>query len=108
MIDNQWFYILGLGLTTMLPRIIPLFALENRDLSPLLVKWMSYIPVTIFSALVFSDIFFWEEQFSLHPLENLKLLPSVIVALISLKMDNLFVSMIVGVLAISLMVWGLG
>lgn len=107
MVDNQWIFILGLGLTTMLPRIVPLFALENRNLSPYLVKWMSYIPVTIFCALVFSDIFFWGEQFVLHPLENLKLIPSVIVAFISLKLDNLFVSMIVGVIAITLMVWGL-
>ncbi len=108
MVDNQWVLVVGLGLTTMLPRIIPLFALENRNLSPALTKWMSYIPVTIFSALVFSDIFFWEEQFALHPLENLKLLPSVIVAIISLKMDNLFISMITGVIAITLMVWALG
>lgn len=108
MVDNQWIFILGLGLTTMLPRVIPLFALENRNLSPQLVKWMSYIPVTIFSALVFSDIFFWEEQFVLHPLENLKLIPSVIVAIISMKFDNLFIAMITGVLAIALMVWGLG
>lgn len=108
MVDNQWVVVLGLGLTTMLPRIFPLFALENKELSPQLIKWMSYIPVTIFSALVFSDIFFWDEQFSLHPLENLKLLPSLIVAFISLKLDNLFVSMIVGVVAIALMVWGLG
>ncbi len=108
MVDNQWVVVLGLGLTTMLPRILPLFALENKELSPQLIKWMSYIPVTIFSALVFSDIFFWDEQFSLHPLENLKLLPSLIVAFISLKLDNLFVSMIVGVVAIALMVWGLG
>lgn len=106
MVENQWILVFGLGLTTMLPRIIPLFALENKTLSTKLIKWMSYIPVTIFSALVFSDIFFWEEQLALHPLENLKLLPSLLVAFISLKMDNLFVSMIVGVVAMGLMVWG--
>lgn len=108
MVDNQWVVVIGLGLSTMLPRIVPLFLLNNKDLSPKLVQWMSYIPVTIFSALVFSDIFFWEEQFVLHPLENFKLLPSLIVAIIAMKVDNLFISMLTGVVAIGLMVWGFG
>lgn len=106
MVENQWLFALGLGLTGIIPRILPLFALKDKDLSPEIVKWMSYIPVTIFSALVFTDIFFWNDTFSLQPLENLKLLPSLIVAYISVKVDNLFVAMIAGVVAIALMVWG--
>lgn len=108
MVENQWVLIIGLGLSSMLPRILPLFALRDKTLSPEFVKWMSYIPVTIFSALVFTDIFFWNDQFSLHPLVNLKIIPSIIVAFISVKVKNLFISMIVGIVAIALMVWGLG
>lgn len=88
MVNNQWVVVIGLGLSTMLPRILPLFILKNKDLSPKLIQWMSYIPVTIFSALVFSDIFFWEEEFMMNPLENLKLLPSVLVIFISIKADR--------------------
>lgn len=106
MVDNQWFLVIGLGLSGMIPRILPLYLLKDRDFSPELVRWMSYIPVTIFSALVFTDIFFWEDQFLLNPLENLKLIPSLIVAFVAVKIDNLFISMIVGVIAIGLMVWG--
>lgn len=106
MVNNQWVFAIALGLSGMIPRILPLFALRDRNLSPELIRWMSYIPVTIFSALVFTDIFFWDDQFLLSPLENLKLVPSLIVAFISVKVDNLFVSMIAGVMAIALMVWG--
>lgn len=108
MVDNQWLLAIGLGLSGIIPRILPLYILKDRDFSPELIRWMSYIPVTIFSALVFSDIFFWEDQFMINPLENLKLVPSIIVAFVAAKMDNLFVSMTVGVIAIGLMVWGLG
>lgn len=108
MVENQWLFAIGLGLSGMIPRILPLFALRDKNLSPEIVKWMSYIPVTIFSALVFSDIFFWNDQFSLHPLVNLKILPSIIVAIISIKVKNLFISMIIGIVAIALMVWGFG
>ena len=107
MVNNQWIVVLGLGLSTMIPRILPLFLLKDKDLSPKLVQWMSYIPVTIFSALVFSDIFFWDEKFMMNPLENLKLLPSLFVIFISIKVNNLFISMLAGVVAIALMVWGL-
>ncbi len=106
MLDNQWLLILGLTLVTFIPRVLPLFLLKNKDLSPEFVKWMSYIPVTIFSALVFTDIFFYNNQFMLHPLENLKLLPSLVVALVSIKWNNLFGSIIVGIAAILLMMWG--
>lgn len=108
MVENQWILIFGMAVVTMLPRILPLFILGNRDLSPEIVKWMAYIPVTIFSALVFSDIFFWEEQFSIDPILNIKLIPSLIVAFISVKIDNLFISMIAGIFAISLMFWAVG
>lgn len=106
MVDNQWLVVFGLGLSSMIPRILPLFLLKDKDLSPKLVQWMAYIPVTIFSALVFSDIFFWEERFVLSPIENLKLLPSLFVIFISIKVNNLFISMLAGVVAIALMVWG--
>lgn len=108
MVDNQWILAIGLGLSSMIPRILPLYLLKDRDFSPELIRWMSYIPVTIFSALVFTDIFFWEDQFIVNPLENLKLIPSILVAFIAAKIDNLFLSMIVGLVAIALMVWGIG
>jgi branched-subunit amino acid transport protein len=108
MVENQWVIVIGMGLVTILPRILPLYILDGKDLSPNIVKWMSYIPVTIFSALVFSDIFFWEDQFSLHLVENLKLIPSLIVAFVAVKADNLFVSMLTGVIAITLMFWAFG
>ena len=108
MVENQWILAIGLGLSGIIPRIFPLFALRDKELSPAIVKWMSYIPVTIFSALVFSDIFFWNDQFSVNPLENLKLIPSLIVAFVSVKVENLFVSMLTGIVAIALMVWGFG
>lgn len=66
---------------------------------------MSFIPVSIFAALIFSDIFFWENQFNVDPIKNVKLIPTVVVFFIAYKTKNLLWSMAIGIIAISLMVY---
>jgi len=105
MTSNQLWLILGMALVTFLPRAIPILVLNNREISPALRKWMSFIPVAIFSALVFSDIFFWNDSFNAQPFENVKLIPAVVVFYIAYKTKNMFLSMMIGIIAISLMLF---
>lgn len=95
--------IAGMAVVTFLPRFLPVIALTKREISPALGRWMSYIPVTIFAALVASDIFFWEEKFSLNPLENIKLIPSVVVFFIAYKSKSMLWSMVCGITGITLL-----
>ncbi|MCC5889009.1 MAG: AzlD domain-containing protein [Alkalibacterium sp.] len=103
MFDNPIVLISGMALVTFLPRFLPLLLLSKKEISPSLSRWMSFIPVSIFAALVASDIFFWEESFNINPLDNIKLLPSVLVILIALKTKSLLWSMTAGVGAITVM-----
>lgn len=105
MTSGEWLLAIGMAVVTFLPRVLPILLLNDREVSADLRKWLSFIPVAIFSALVFSDIFFWNEAFNARPFENLKLLPSLIVFFVAYKTKKLFVSVIVGIIAISLMVY---
>jgi branched-subunit amino acid transport protein len=105
--DKALWLILGGGLVTFLPRWLPIVALKNARIPIWFQKWMSFLPVSIFAALIASDIFFWEGTVSLNVLENAKLLPSIVTALVAYYSKNMILSVIVGIVGISLMVWAL-
>ncbi len=105
MTSQQVQLIFGMALVTYLPRVLPMLVLSNRSVPEKISKWMSFVPVSIFAALIFSDVFFWESQFNVNPIVNIKLLPSVIVFIVAYKTKSLLWSMVLGIAAIALMVY---
>lgn len=51
------YLLLGMGLVTYLPRMLPLVVLANRKLPQGVVDWLGLIPVAILSALVAPGLF---------------------------------------------------
>ncbi len=63
----------GMMAVTYIPRMLPAMALSSRDLPSLVVKWLSYVPTAVLSALLapsllapegvvdlsFSNLYFW-------------------------------------------------
>lgn len=63
----------GMMAVTYIPRAIPALALSSRDLPPVVVKWLSYVPTAVLSALLmpsllapegaidltFNNLYFW-------------------------------------------------
>ncbi|MBC9824355.1 MAG: AzlD domain-containing protein [Carnobacterium inhibens] len=105
MTSQQVQLIFGMALVTYLPRVLPMLVLSNRSVPEKISKWMSFVPVSIFAALIFSDVFFWESQFNVNPIVNIKLLPSVLVFIVAYKTKSLLWSMVLGIAAIALMVY---
>ncbi|MCM3511728.1 AzlD domain-containing protein [Carnobacterium inhibens] len=105
MTSQQVQLIFGMALVTYLPRVLPMLVLSNRSVPEKISKWMSFVPVSIFAALIFSDVFFWESQFNVNPIDNIKLLPSVLVFIVAYKTKSLLWSMVLGIAAIALMVY---
>lgn len=89
--------IIGMAVVTYLPRILPMLLLSRKEISPSFNRWMTYIPVSIFAALVASDVFFWEDALSLNIVDNIKLIPTVGVFIVAYKTKSLLWSMIVGI-----------
>lgn len=89
--------ILATALVTWVPRVLPFVLTQNKSLPPKLVKFLSFLPITIIFALTLSSIM--DEEVgslpSLLPVESLALLPTFFVVL---KTKNILLAVVVGVL----------
>lgn len=56
--------ILGCAMVTFIPRIIPFIVIRNMKLPKIVVKWLSFIPICIFTALIV-DSFISKDQSAL-------------------------------------------
>ncbi|CYW68648.1 Branched-chain amino acid transport [Streptococcus suis] len=89
--------ILAAALVTWVPRVLPFVLTQNKSLPPKLVKFLSFIPITIIFALTLSSIM--DEKVgslpNLLPVESLALLPTFLVVL---RTKNILLAVVVGVL----------
>ncbi|WP_105256520.1 AzlD domain-containing protein [Streptococcus suis] len=89
--------ILAAALVTWLPRVLPFVLTQNKSLPPKLVKFLSFLPITIIFALTLSSIM--DEEVgslpSLLPVESLALIPTFLVVL---RTKNILLAVVVGVL----------
>ncbi|HFI0122517.1 TPA: AzlD domain-containing protein [Streptococcus suis] len=89
--------ILASALVTWLPRVLPFVLTQNKSLPPKLVKFLSFLPITIIFALTLSSIM--DEEVgslpSLLPVESLALIPTFLVVL---RTKNILIAVVVGVL----------
>lgn len=53
MVSDYLMLVIGMGLVTYIPRLIPILILSQRELPRWLVQWLDYIPAAILSALIF-------------------------------------------------------
>ncbi|HFI0037455.1 TPA: AzlD domain-containing protein [Streptococcus suis] len=89
--------ILVSALVTWVPRVLPFVLTQNKSLPPKLVKFLSFLPITIIFALTLSSIM--DEEVgslpSLLPVESLALIPTFLVVL---RTKNILLAVVVGVL----------
>lgn len=74
------------GLVTWLTRIIPFIVISKVQLSEQVVKWLSFIPITLFTALIIDGVI--EQQsgsfgYSLNIPFLVTIIPTVLVALVT-------------------------
>ncbi|MBU1003399.1 MAG: AzlD domain-containing protein [Proteobacteria bacterium] len=68
--------IVGMALVTYIPRAVPLIALASRNLPPLMVRWLSYVPTAVLSAMLAPCLLLGEGELNLG-LDNLFLLAAI-------------------------------
>lgn len=56
-----WWMLLGMGLATYIPRMIPLVFLEGKELPPIVSGVLRNIPYAVLGALIFPAILFVQE-----------------------------------------------
>lgn len=88
--------IFAAALVTIVPRVLPFILTQKKSLPPLMVKFLSFLPITIIFALTLSSIMD-EQKGSLPrflPVESLALLPTFFVVL---KTKNILLAVIIGI-----------
>lgn len=88
--------ILGMCAVSYVPRVLPPFILAKTRLSPLVERWLRYVPTSVFGALVFSEIFIDGSRLNFS-LGNVNLITSLIVLTVAVRTRSLGYSIVVGV-----------
>jgi branched-subunit amino acid transport protein len=92
--------IIGMGLVTYGPRLLPTLALASRSLPPLVVAWLRYVPVAVLAAMLLPSILLPEESIDLR-FSNLFLWAAIPTLLVGWKTRSLFGSVVVGMLLVA-------
>lgn len=93
--------IFATGLVTWLSRIIPFVLLKRFTLSPTVIEFLSFVPITIMAALWFQQLFIQHpgELPGINYLNLCASLPTIISAMIS---KNLLVIVAIGIISAAL------
>jgi branched-subunit amino acid transport protein len=97
MIDQRMvlWTMVGMGMVTYLPRVLPLWLFTSRDLPPLVVAWLRYVPVAVLAAMLLPSLVMPAGQVDLSS-TNLFVWVAVPTFVVAWKTRSLFVSVIVG------------
>ena len=96
-------FVVTLGLLCTAMRVVPALVKRNSKISPMVYKTMAYLPVIIFTAMIFTDIFFWESHFNLNLLENIKLIPALVSLFVAYRFKDIIKTIIAGVGTIAIL-----
>ena len=95
------FIILGCAFVTFIPRVLPFVIVRNFTFPPILMKWLSFIPVCIFTALIMSELLGSEKGvIGVDALVLFAMIPTFIVALWK---KNLSLTIMIGVISMAVL-----
>ncbi|KYG29396.1 AzlD domain-containing protein [Alkalihalobacillus trypoxylicola] len=87
--------IIGCALVTLIPRIIPFLFVKKLTLPDVVLKWLSFIPVCILTALVIQSVLSVDETgFVFDQTVLIVLIPTILIAIFT---KSLSITVIVGV-----------
>ncbi|CAM4079097.1 AzlD domain-containing protein [Lederbergia lenta] len=91
--------ILGCAVVTFIPRIIPFIVVRNLKLPVIVTKWLLFIPICIFTALIVDSIIMdGESLFSIDWKVLAAIIPTLMIALWT---KSLSVTVIVGIVCMA-------
>ncbi|MDO4721053.1 MAG: AzlD domain-containing protein [Peptostreptococcaceae bacterium] len=99
---NYLLPIIGMFVATYLPRILPLMLFSKYAQDEKFNRFIKYIPTAVFVALIVKDVFFAEDKANFS-FRNIYFLPAILVLWISLRYRSIGLSIITGVIGVSLM-----
>ncbi|MFV0559373.1 MAG: AzlD domain-containing protein [Enterococcus sp.] len=87
-----------LFIVAYVPRVVPMLYFSHRKVPEWFSDWMKYVPVALFSALAFKDVFITHDHLDLA--WNIKILAMFIVGGVAYKTRSMAWSVLSGLVAI--------
>ena len=95
--------LIGCALVTVIPRILPFIFVRRFKLPNVVMKWLSYIPVCILTALVVENMIIQTEQaLQIDWTILLALIPTLLIAIWT---KSLAITVVIGVVTMALIRW---
>jgi branched-subunit amino acid transport protein len=93
--------ILGMGLVTYLPRLMPVLVLSSRSLPAVLVDWLRYVPPAVLAALLLPSLILSEGGLAIS-VDNLFLMAAIPTFIVAWKTHSLFASVVTGMVLVAI------
>lgn len=93
----------GMALVTYLPRMLPLVVLSRFELPPALLKWLSFVPVAVLSALLAKSILVTGDGGLALPPQHWELLAALPAFFVAARTRSLMGTVLTGIAAIALL-----
>ena len=92
--------IIGMGVVTFIPRLLPLLILSSKTLPDVVIKWLRYIPVAVLSAMLLPSLVVQQNRIDLSK-ENIFFWVSIPTFLVAIKTKSLFTTVIAGMIMVA-------
>lgn len=93
------------GVVTWLTRIIPFILITKIKLSERVIKWLSFIPITLFTALIIDGLIEQQEGvmgYTINVPFLITMLPTIVIAVIS---RSLTITILSGIIIMAVLRW---
>jgi branched-subunit amino acid transport protein len=91
----------GMGLVTYLPRLLPACFLRGRKLHPFIEAWLKYVPVAVLAALLLPSLLVADRQMNLS-WSNLYLWAALPAGFTAWKTRSMFATILVGMAVVAI------
>jgi branched-subunit amino acid transport protein len=99
-----WLALIAIGLITYATRLSFILLFGRMDVPVQLQRALRYVPVTVLSAIIFSELLVREGAVDLSP-GNARLLAGLLAALVAWRTKNVLLTIIAGMAALLLIQW---
>ena len=99
--------ICGMLVVTYIPRMLPVVALASRNMPPVLIRWLGFIPTAVLSALLVPDLVLSKGSLHAGP-DNLFLWAALPTLLVAWKTRSFFGTIFTGMVLVAAARWMMG
>lgn len=99
---SVFWIIVGTGVVTAVSRVLPLVLLSRITLPEWMTHWLGYVTIAILAALLTQSVILSEGHIALFP-NNLAVLAVIPTLLVAIKIRNLIMTVVGGVITMALL-----